>query len=337
MNMPLYHSFQDAYLAQLRETFENSAYRNAPRGFRSRERIGVGFGLLDPVQRHVTLPARRANLVFNYAEALWYLSGTNGLDFIGHYASSIAHYSQDGRTLQGTAYGPRIFRHPPDGLDQWQNVLNTLREDPDSKRAVMQIFTPRELTVPGNIDVACTLALQFMIREGKLCTVGFMRANDAFRGMVSDVFSFTVLQEVMARELGVGVGSYSHHVGSVHVYDSDAPWADQVLAEAARSPAPPTPFPAMPPQDNWPCIQEVLNWEARLRTDSVRLSPSALERLDLPPYWRNVIGLFECYRQVRHGTGLAPQVAAVLPGLHRRALATRWPGHFAGALAQSRT
>ncbi|MET9295489.1 thymidylate synthase [Streptomyces sp. NPDC003077] len=337
MNTPLYPGFQDAYLAQLRETFENAEYRNAPRGFKSRERIGVGFGLRSPVQRHVCLPTRKANLVFNFAEALWYLSGTNELDFIGYYASSIAHYSQDGRTLQGTAYGPRIFRHPPDGLDQWQSVLRTLREDPDSKRAVMQIFTPRELTVPGNIDVACTLALQFMIREGKLCAVGFMRANDAFRGMVSDVFSFTFLQEVMARELGVDVGTYSHHVGSVHVYDSDVERAARVLAEAAEGKVPAIPFPAMPKRDNWPYIQQVLSWEARLRSDSVRLSSSALERLDLPPYWRDVIGLFECYRQVRHGTGRAPEVAAVLPGLHRRALAIRWPQHFAEVLADCRS
>ena len=111
-------------------------------------------------------------------------------------------YSADGRTLQGTAYGPRIFNYPRVDLDQWARIRTVLREDPDSKRAGIQIFDPIELRESNNIDVACTLALQFLIRDGALCTVGFMRANDAFRGMVSDIFSFTMLQELMARQLG---------------------------------------------------------------------------------------------------------------------------------------
>lgn len=176
-----------------------------------------------------------------------------------------------------------------------------------------------------------------MIREGRLCAVGFMRANDAFRGVVSDVFSFTLIQEVMARELGVEVGTYSHHVGSVHVYDSDVEWkCGRVLAEAESGTVPTTVFPAMPEQDNWPHIQEVLRWEAELRTDTVRLSAADLERLDLPPYWKHVLGLFEAYRQVRHGTGAAPDVAAALPEPHRRALAARWPRRFAHVLADDR-
>jgi thymidylate synthase len=129
--------FQDAYLHNLTETFHRPEYRNAPRGFASSERLGVRFRLLDPVQRHVSLRARRVNLVFNFAEALWYLSGSDELSFIGYYAPSIAKYSMNGKTLTGTAYGPRIFDYAGSGLNQWDNVLRTLADDRDSKRAVM--------------------------------------------------------------------------------------------------------------------------------------------------------------------------------------------------------
>ena len=95
----VYPTFQDAYLAELDTTFNEPEYRNAPRGFPSRERLGVSFTIADAVQRHVTLPARRANPIFCFAEALWYLAGTNDLSFISYYAPGIKRYSADGRTL----------------------------------------------------------------------------------------------------------------------------------------------------------------------------------------------------------------------------------------------
>ena len=328
-----FRCFQDAYLTQLRETFHRPEFRNAPRGNPSSERIGVNFRLTDPVQRHVSLPARRVNPVFNVAEALWYLSGSRDLSFIGYYAPGIARYSADGRTLQGTAYGPRIFEHR--GLNQWENVRRTLGEDRDSKRAVIQIIGAHELAIAGNIDVACTLALQFMIRDDTLCGVGFMRANDAFRGMVSDVFSFTFILEVMARQLGVEVGSYTHQVGSLHVYDSDVDWAQRVLAEAELNTDPPAPMPPMPAGDNWPYIREVLAWEALLRSDSVNLSPAALGRLDLPDYWQGIVGLFEVHRQIKHRTEMNLDVVQALPEPLRSAVVNRWPRVFAAVGLQA--
>jgi len=324
----VYPTFQDAYLAELDKTFNEPEYRNAPRGFPSSERLGVSFTITDAVQRHVALPARRANLIFCFAEALWYLAGTNDLSFISYYAPGIVKYSADGRTLQGTAYGPRIFRYPRVELDQWAGIGTVLREDPDSKRAVIQIFDPAELREPGNIDVACTLALQFLIRDGALCTVGFMRANDAFRGMVSDVFSFTMLQETMARQLGLSVGTYHHQVGSLHVYDSDAEWAGKVLAEAAGQPAgrAETPFPAMPDGDNWPHVRAVLAWERALRLGGAELSADQLRTLDLPDYWRHVVALFELQRRItRLGKRPCPDVLELLPAVVRDSVTGRWP------------
>lgn len=320
-----YPHFQAAYLAQLRRTYYESEFVNTPRGNPSRERLGVNFRITDPVQRHVALPSRRTNIIFNFAEAMWYLAGSNRLDFIGYYAPSIANYSADGRTLAGTAYGPRIFRNGESEVDQWESVLTTLRDDYDSKRAVMQIFDGEELTVPGNIDVACTLALQFLIRDDALHGVGYMRANDAFRGAVSDVFSFTFLLEFMATQLGLPVGAYFHHVGSYHVYESDADWGHRVLREAETTAADPPPFPRMPAEDNRPHLREVLRFEEALRTDRSRLSAGAIATLDLPPYWRDVVALLEIQRQLRHRTGVDHDVVAALPGLFHDLVVTKWP------------
>ena len=42
------------------------------------------------------VPVRRLNIVFNFAAALWYVSGRDNLDFIAYYAPSMRRYSADG-------------------------------------------------------------------------------------------------------------------------------------------------------------------------------------------------------------------------------------------------
>ncbi|GAA3048080.1 thymidylate synthase [Actinokineospora globicatena] len=315
-----FDTFHHAYAAVLRSVAEEPTYRNAPRGNASRERIGVQYRVREAAQRVPVIPARRLNIVFNFAEALWYLSGRDDLAFIATYAPSIRKYSADGVRLTGTAYGNAIF-----GRDQWRTVVDQLRADPDSKRAVLQIFRGEELRVPANPDVSCTLGLQLLIRDGALHAIGFMRANDAYRGMSSDVFSFTFLQEVMARELGLPVGEYVHSVGSLHVYDPDSRRVDAVLADPATRVDPEFRFPGMPEGDNWPAIREVLLLEESLRAGN-RLGST----VDLPEYWADVVRLFELHRRVRAGEVVDEELLHPLPPLYRN-LITHWQPRLVAA------
>jgi thymidylate synthase len=316
-----YAGFHDAYLDQLRLVYHSAQFHNAPRGLPSRERIGVQFTVLDPRQRVPFAPARRVNIVFNFAEALWYLSGRDDLDFIGYYAPSMHRYSMDGKTLAGTAYGRKMFGTEY-GKSQWDSIVSQIREDPDTKRAVIQIFDSAELQIKDNIDVSCTLGLQFLLRDSELHMVSYMRANDAYRGMVSDVFSLTFLQEFLAAELGVSLGSYVHVAGSLHIYLSDDPRVRDVLS----SPMPPSrempAFPAMPVGPNWPAVRELLEMEEALRDNRHHISPDT-SGLGLPAYWSQVLLLFEFYRRLRLGEPTAEVVGALHP-LYRSLVNWRW-------------
>ncbi|MCK1798992.1 thymidylate synthase [Streptomyces sp. XM4193] len=322
--MNSFPGLQDAYLHHLDELLHRPQFRNAPRGHDSQEVLGVAFTLDDPLRRLVTHPARRTNLVFNFAEALWYLSGRDDLALLAHYAPSVARYSADGRRLTGTAYGPRIFRHGAGALDQWASVAETIRQDPDTKRAVIQIFEPRELLVPANPDVACTLALQFLLREGSLHAVAYMRANDAYRGMVSDVFSFTFLQEVMARQLRVPVGTYTHVAGSLHLYRPDVAGAVRLMEEDALGRPSTDRMPPLPEGDHRPHLARVLEVEEGLRTGALRLESDGIAALGLPAYWAHVVTLFELHRRALAAEPAAG-LADSLPPLYRRLMHRRFP------------
>lgn len=316
--IPSFETFDEAYVACLRSIYESHEFVNAPRGIPSRERLNVSFVLTAPRERVPYLASRKTNIVFNFAHVLWILAGRDDLELIAYYAPSFHRFSADGRTLTGSAYGPRVFSPGEQGSrSQWARVVHLLREDPDSKRAVIQIFDPSEGLEADNIDVSCTLALQFFIRDRRLHATCYMRANNAFQGMVGDVFSNTFLQELLAAQLGLQIGTYAHHVGSMHIIDADLARVEKVLDEAARrtSASPRFRFPSMPVTTVWDDVRRVQAHEAALRQNRERLAPATVPRTGLAPYWQQVLLLFELHREIVHDQAVDPDVYdALLPG-----------------------
>ncbi|MEU7802625.1 thymidylate synthase [Micromonospora arborensis] len=315
---PEFPNFQQAYLSVLREIATNHSYTTAGRGKDALEIINTSFTITDPVDRMPYIAARKANVVFNHAEALWYLTGRDDVDMISYYVPQMAKLSRDGARLTGTAYGPRLFRPgQPDAHSQFQRVERLLCDDPDTKRAAMVIMRPEELADPANPDVACTLGLQFLLRNRRLHMTAYMRGNDVVTGLLGDTFAFTFIQEFTARRLGVGVGTYAHHVGSMHVNKLHMAMVDQMLIEGTTSARK---FPVeLMPNTSWEDIREVAAWEELLRNDRDQLTPSRLAAVRVAPYWRRVLALFEFYRQVVHNPGKS---------VHRDILDELHPGHW---------
>jgi len=222
-------------------------------------------------------------------ELLWYLAGANDLEFIRHYISDYGKYSDDGRTLYG-AYGPRLFGTKGKRHNQIANVTNLLKKKPTSRKAVIQIFSARDITGPTE-DVPCTCTLQFFVRRRRLHLVVHMRSNDAFLGMPHDIFSFTMLQEIIARSLGVGVGRYIHAVGSLHLYLKNRKSAKEYLRAGWQ----PTniAMPAMPAKNPWPAIRRLLTIERKLRKGEV------VEIRGLQPYWADLARLLSVFAQFK--------------------------------------
>jgi thymidylate synthase len=326
---PVFETFTDAYLAVLDEIYHHAEYSTATRGKTAIEITNVSFTIRNPIDRTPYLAARRANIVFNHAEALWYLSGRDDLDMIAYYAPSLRKLSADGMTLTGTAYGLRLFAPAkPDGRSQFDRVMALLREDADAKRAAMLIMRPDELD-PANPDVACTLGLQLMLRAGCLHMAAYMRGNDAMIGLLGDTFAFTFIQEFAARLLGVDVGSYAHHVGSMHVNVLDLTKVEDMLGEHDSPVFPPI---AMPETTSWADLRTVLDWEEQLRLNRKRFAP---DLVDLDSYWTQIIGLFEVHRQIVHQPDqpVTDEALTLLRLGHRWLVEQRWPSHLPAAVA----
>lgn len=169
----------------------------------------------DPRNNIVESDLRKLSKKYMIGELMWYLAADNTLKGIQNYTKAWDRMSDDGEVVNSN-YGHKI--HKFYGFDQWEYVKNLLKADPNSRQAVIHIKNPMDYKTK---DTPCTVCLQFFIREGKLFLTTYMRSNDVWFGFPYDVFNFTCFQIRMAMELGVGIGSYTHIAGSLHLYQRD--------------------------------------------------------------------------------------------------------------------
>ena len=118
-------------------------------------------------------------------------------------------------------YHDRMVRYPGyDGymIDQISFVINELRRNPSSRRAVIMIRDKADI---GSDDPACLQHIQYFIRNNKLQCYVLFRSNDACKATFMNAFALIMLQKRIADELGVEVGSYVHRANSFHCYEKD--------------------------------------------------------------------------------------------------------------------
>ena len=250
------------------------------------EQTGVLLELSNPRAR-LSHTERKGKIFSCLGEFIWYMAKTDELDFISYYIPQYENDSEDGQTLYG-AYGPRLFSMR--SHDQIANIVAILTKTPSSRRAVIQLFNAEDIANEHK-EVPCTSSLQFMIRNSQLHLMTCMRSNDAFIGLPHDVFAFTMLQELVARTLGVEVGHYKHFVGSLHLYDTHIHAARQYIDEGFQ-PTIDVAMPVMPDGDQRSALTRLVETESRIRLTG---SPN-VENTELPAYWCDLVRLLQVYR-----------------------------------------
>ena len=183
----------------------------SPRGKLTKELLFQSIELTNPRSRIMFHEKRKYNIAFNCAEFIEMVNGSNSVQNLHFFNKNIAAFSDDGSTFHG-AYGPRVAKWLP-------KIVEKLKSDKDSRQAVLNIYEAHDGLCDVTKDVPCTLSLQYLVRNDKLYAFTSMRSNDLFWGLQYDLFNFTMIQELLANEIGIDVGSYYHVAGSLHVYE----------------------------------------------------------------------------------------------------------------------
>jgi thymidylate synthase len=183
----------------------------APRGQKTRE-IEDAIIRIEDVTNVLPMNIGRGTVPgIGAVEACQLLSGTSFPDLVIAIGPQFKNYVEDNGIFHG-AYGPRTN-------GQFDVIIDRLRQDPDTRQAVVTIWNPQYDLQAKKRDYPCTILHQFRIRDNKLNMSVYMRSNDVWLGAAYDFFQFTRVQLAIASVLGIEPGTYNHHVGSLHIYE----------------------------------------------------------------------------------------------------------------------
>lgn len=269
----------DEILIRSYDLIERHGHANVGTRGSNKEVIGASLLLRNPRAR-LSRSSDRGVPLSAVGEFLWYLSGSDDIEFITAYIPKYEKEVGENGRING-AYGPRLFSSY--GLNQFDAVADLIGRKAKTRRAVLQIYSARDLETDD--EVPCTTTLQFLNREGRLHLVASLRSNDAYLGLPHDVFCFTMIQEMMANRLGLELGEYTQLIGSFHLYDSAREKAARYEREGYHRVQE---MSRMPEGDPFEEIPRILAAES-----SVRLGEDAadLAVAGLPDYWGDVLRL----------------------------------------------
>ncbi|MBW3113513.1 thymidylate synthase [Bacillus sp. MCCB 382] len=199
-------------------------------GYQMRFDLAKGFPLLTTKRIHWPSVAH---------ELLWFLSGDTNTKYLTDNGVRIWNEWADKDGDLGRIYSAqwRDWRYEDDhavhSIDQIANVIDHIRNNPDSRRLLVNAWNVGELDEMALPP--CHFAFQFYVANGKLSCQLYQRSGDVFLGVPFNIASYSLLTHMIAHVTGLEVGEFVHTIGDAHIYTNHI---EQVNTQLQREPRP---------------------------------------------------------------------------------------------------
>jgi thymidylate synthase len=196
-------------------------------GYQMRFDLAKGFPLLTTKRIHWPSVAH---------EMLWFLSGDTNTKYLTDNGVRIWNEWADEHGDLGPVYGQqwrkwRDYYLPDYPTDQIANVIEQIRNNPDSRRLLVNAWNVGELDEMALPP--CHFAFQFYVANGKLSCQLYQRSGDVFLGVPFNIASYSLLTHMIAHVTGLEVGEFVHTIGDAHIYTNHI---EQVSTQLQREP-----------------------------------------------------------------------------------------------------
>ena len=215
--------------AKLIQKYKNEEFVIDKTGVKTIELIGESF-IVDE-----DWIIRPPNYEYIEREIQWYESQSLYVEDIPGQTPAIWKQVADKNGKINSNYGYLIWSE--ENGRQYDHVLNELKKNPNSRRAVMIYNRPTMHTdycKDGMSDFVCTYANDFLIRDGKLISHYLMRSNCAIFGANNDFAWARYVQQKLAHDLDVAVGDLIWTASSLHVYEYHFCHIEKLIEETSR-------------------------------------------------------------------------------------------------------
>jgi thymidylate synthase len=196
-------------------------------GYQMRFDLQQGFPLTTTKKLHL-----RSIMI----ELLWFLNGDTNIKYLKDNGVRIWDEWADENGDLGPVYGEQWRRwKKPDGstVDQIQNVVDTIKTNPNSRRILVVAYNPGvadEMALPP-----CHSLFQFYVANGKLSCQLYQRSCDIFLGVPFNIASYALLTHMIAQQCDLDVGEFIWSGGDVHLYSNHF---EQAKEQLSRDPLP---------------------------------------------------------------------------------------------------
>lgn len=102
------------------------------------------------------------------------------------------------------------------GIDQLQNIIDTIKKNPEDRRIIMCAWNPKDL--PLMALPPCHALCQFYVCDGELSCQLYQRSADMGLGVPFNIASYALLTYMIAHITGLKPGDFVHTLGDAHVY-----------------------------------------------------------------------------------------------------------------------
>ena len=221
-------------------------------GFQKGDRTGTGTKSVFGYQMRFNLEngfplltTKKVHLRSIIHELLWLIKGDTNIKYLHDNKVSIWDEWADENGDLGPIYGAQWRNWNNEGIDQITDLINSIKNSPNSRRHIVTAWNPSVLPDEKSKDFAknvadgkaalppCHAFFQFYVADNKLSCQLYQRSADVFLGVPFNIASYSLLTMMIAQVCGLGLGDFVHTFGDVHIYNNHI---EQVKLQLSREP-----------------------------------------------------------------------------------------------------
>jgi thymidylate synthase len=204
-------------------------------GYQMRFDLSEGFPMVTTKKLHLK------SIIY---ELLWFLKGDTNIAYLQENGVRIWNEWADPQGNLGPVYGHQWRNWNSEEIDQIKEVIDTLKNNPDSRRMLISAWNPSVLpdtkqsfaenVAQGKAALPpCHAFFQFYVADGKLSCQLYQRSADIFLGVPFNIASYALLTMMMAQVCGYAPGDFVHTFGDAHIYSNHL---EQLELQLSREP-----------------------------------------------------------------------------------------------------
>jgi len=211
--------YETKYKNLLRDIFNASTTPHVMRD----DRTGVGcvskfaLGMTINIDKYFPLLTGKKMYPHIYeTEFKWFISGHTNIKELQEKGNTIWNEWADKAGNLGPVYGHQLRNFNSDGHDQLESVLNSIQNNPDSRRHIISLWNPsqlKEMALPP-----CYLYFQFFVEKDNLHMFALQRSADMFLGVPYDMALFAQLLLYIAEKTDLKAGTIDVKFIDAHIY-----------------------------------------------------------------------------------------------------------------------